>query len=188
MHTHHYRHLAALVPTLAATALLAAVQGCTDRLAATEPAPRLALTQAAADAQGTAFARDATRRRLERAAAGLLYTSESDYPFDYVFFPATASAPLTVAAFRDAAGVPTDSLVEELTLDAFFARHIERVDPNDAAAVALVPRYRALKRTIRASVRGARVFRVGRIAIRCYVVGVDARGNVVGLATTAIET
>lgn len=139
---------------------------------------------------GTAHARsvEATRRRLERAAAGLLYTSESDYPFDYVFFAADERPSLTEAAFRAAAGVPADSVVEERSLDDFFARHIERVDPADSVAVALVPRYRALKRTIRASVRGVRVFRVGQIAIRCYVVGIDARGNVVGLATTAIET
>ena len=39
-----------------------------------------------------------------------------------------------------------------------------------------------------ASVRGARVLRVGRIAVRCYIVGLDGGGNVVGLATTAIET
>jgi len=84
--------------------------------------------------------------------------------------------------------VPAGEVVEARTLDDFFARHIERVDPNDAVAVALVPRYERLKRTIRTSVRDARVFRVGTIAIRCYVVGLDPWGNVVGLATTAVET
>lgn len=184
----HHRRTTSLVGLFQATALLGIAQGCADPPTTTEPTPRPALVRDLSDERGVARAREATRRRLERASAGLLYTSESDVPFDYVFFPANASAPLAESAFRAAAGVPADSLVEERSLDDFFARHIERVDPNDAAAVALVPRYRALKRTIRASVRGARVFRVGRIAIRCYVVGVDARGNVVGLATTAIET
>jgi hypothetical protein len=62
------------------------------------------------------------------------------------------------------------------------------VDPSDAAAVALVPRYRRLREVLRTSVRGATVFRVGQIAIRCYIVGVDHRGHVVGLVTTAVET
>jgi hypothetical protein len=105
-----------------------------------------------------------------------------------VHLAAAAAVPLTADAFRAAAGVPADEPVEEQTLDAFFARHIERVDPADAEAVARVPRYRALRRTLRTSLRGTRVFRVGRIAIRCYVVGVDRHGHVVGLATTAIET
>ena len=73
-------------------------------------------------------------------------------------------------------------------IDDFFARHIERVDPYDDVAVALVPRYRVLRETIRHAVREPVVFRVGRIAIDCYVVGTDWEGNVVGLTTVAIET
>lgn len=130
----------------------------------------------------------AIRLRLERAAAGLLYTSESDYPFTFYHRSARTTAPLTVAVFRATAGVPADSVVDEVSLDSFLARHIERVDPADSAAVALVPRYRALKRALRETVRSPRVFRVGRIAIRCYVVGVDAFGNVAGFETVAIET
>jgi hypothetical protein len=165
--------------------------GCSEHPSATAPAAHTpiaaAISAAPADDRPWGDA-EAVRRRLESAASGLLYTSESDYAFEYVRFPAAASVPLSEAEFRAAAGVPADSTVEERTLDDFFARHIERVDPDDPVAVALVPRYEALKRTIRTSVRDARVFRVGRIVIRCYLVGVDARGNVVGLATTAIET
>jgi hypothetical protein len=179
-----------------ATALLAAfgAAGCRDAVAPappTRPGPPAAARAAAARAAGAAApsrSARATRRRLERAAAGLLYTSEADHPFDYVFLDAGARPPLTEAAFRAAAGVPADSAVERWALDDFFARHIERVDPADPAAVALVPRYRALKAALRSSVAGVRVFRVGRVVIRCYVVGVDARGAIVGLATTAVET
>jgi len=175
--------VAALVPVLFAIA-----QGCADTPRPMEPASQPSHARATEGGAARARSTEATRRRLERAAAGLLYTSESDYPFEYVFFAVDTRAPLTEAAFRAIAGVPADSLVEERTLDDFFARHIERVDPGDSAAVALVPRYESLKRVIRTSVRGVRVYRVGQIAIRCYVVGVDARGNVIGLATKAIET
>jgi hypothetical protein len=168
--------------------LLSLLSACADAGSPTAPA-RAAVAPRALLADPTRPRQtEATRQRLEEAAAGLLYTSESDYPFDYVFFAADAAPPLDAATFRAAAAVPADAAVEERTLDDFFARHIERVDPNDSAAVALVPRYERLKRTIRTSVRDARVFRVGTIAIRCYVVGVDPWGNVVGLATTAIET
>ncbi|MBD0321465.1 MAG: hypothetical protein ICV87_14090 [Gemmatimonadetes bacterium] len=33
-----------------------------------------------------------------------------------------------------------------------------------------------------------RVFRIGNIEVRCYVVGGDGRGNLAGLETVAIET
>ena len=131
---------------------------------------------------------ESIQRRLERAADGLLYTSESDYPFEYFAAAASADPPLTVAGFRDAVGVPADSLVEEISLDAFFARHIEAADPGDPVAQALVPRYERLKRTLERAVREPRVFRVGRVLIRCYVVGTDGAGNVVGLTTFAVET
>ncbi len=163
--------------------------GCAVPDGATGPtAPAAPVRAAAVESPPSALDSAATRWRLERAADGLLYTSESDYPFEYVFLASDARAPLTADAFRTAAGFPPDSAVEERTLDDALARHIERVDPADSAAVALVPRYRALRRTLGTAVRDARVFRVGRVVVRCYFVGVDARGNVVGLATTAIET
>jgi hypothetical protein len=129
-----------------------------------------------------------TKFALEHAARGLLYLSESDFPFTYYFHAGPAPTPLTIDAFRATVGIPADSLIEERTLDEFFARHIELVDPADSAAVALVPRYIFLRETIRNAVRQPRVFRVGRIAIKCYIVGTDQSANIVGLTTIAIET
>lgn len=179
---------------VAPLALALALGACTaDSLTAPSPSTAHAAARSVFPALSAATSAEAAylaavRRLLERAAEGLLYTSESDYPFTFYSQPARTSPPLTVGAFRHAAGVPADSLVEEVSLDAFFARHIERVDPSDPVAVALVPRYVALKLALRATVRDPRVFRVGRVAVRCYVVGVDAFGNVTGLETVAIET
>ncbi len=131
---------------------------------------------------------ESTRRRLERAAKGLLYTSESDYPFVYYRSSTPISLPLDAAAFRLAIGLAADASVEEVSLDDFFARHIESVDPNDEVAVRLVPRYRRLKETIRRAVDGPRVYRVGQIQVQCYLVGTDGEGKLVGLTTVAIET
>ncbi|GJG85321.1 hypothetical protein tb265_05020 [Gemmatimonadetes bacterium T265] len=130
------------------------------------------------------------RARLERAAAGLTYMSESDYAFDFVIAPRRVPphATLDEAAFRAAFDVAPDEPVEVVSLDSFFARHIEQVDPADEWARALVPRYRALKRTVHAVTGTTRVYRVGRIAVRCYLVGTDAWGGLLGLTTTAIET
>lgn len=129
------------------------------------------------------------RRRLEQAAEGLVYSSESDRPFEYVIFPRISITPvLTWDRFAEVIGAPLGTATGERSLDEFFARHIERSDPYDERAQAIRPRYEALRSTLRDRLRDARVFRVGTIEVRCYVVGWDEHANLVGLATTAIET
>lgn len=171
--------LAAVPVLLFAVSLLSACGGDSSR----HP-----LASVVADAVAAPLPTDVVRVRLERAADGLLYTSESDYPFIWFHDAGPAPVPLTAAALLAAAHEPADEPVEVASLDGFFARHIERVDPYDPVAVALVPRYRHLRETIRLTVPGVRVFRVGRIRIRCYLVGTTEAGEVVGLSTVAIET
>jgi len=78
--------------------------------------------------------------------------------------------------------------VEERTLDEFLARHIERADPLDAKMQEMRPRFETLRATLRAKLRDVRVFRVGAVEVRCYVVGADSVGNLAGLVTTAFES
>src|SRR5215208_3822260 len=137
--------------------------------------------------QSRPLAGAALRERLERAADGLLYTSEIDVPFEYVCAARRAGASAAAAPpdAREVAalfGAGGDEPLGERTLDDFFARHIERVDPADGPSMALVPRFEALKAALRESLRDARAVRVGKVEVRCYVVGLDARGDVAGLA------
>ena len=185
MHPHavrraaHVRHLRAVIVTLVASTLLSACSAA-DRIG--PPAPRRDAVDSGGVPAGVA------RLRLEQAAQGLTYTSESDYPFTWWFHARPVGEPLGVDAFRAALGLAPTVRVEVRELDDFFARHIEWVDPYDATAVALVPRYERLRETVREVLRDPRVFRVGRIAIDCYIVGFDRAGNLVGLRTVAIET
>jgi hypothetical protein len=36
--------------------------------------------------------------------------------------------------------------------------------------------------------RDAKVYRIGKIEIPCYVAGIDSKGNLAGLKTVAVET
>lgn len=128
---------------------------------------------------------------LQVASWGLLYTSESDYPF--VYFRRTGlnrptTTALSVAEFKQLLGIAPSTVVEVISLDTFFARHIERVDPADDVAQALVPRYVNLRETLRTRLAQVVVYRVGTIAIDCYIVGFDVSGNLEGLTTISIET
>ena len=126
------------------------------------------------------------RERLERAAEGLTYTSESDRPFEFFFLAGGGDVPPGSEAFGKLIGAA--GAVGERGLDDFFARHAETSDPYDTEAQRLRPRYEALRETLRTALRGTTVYRTGRIQVQCYVVGGDGRGNLAGLRTVAVET
>lgn len=128
----------------------------------------------------------ALRGRLEGAAEGLTYTSESDRPFEFFFLAGGGDAPPGPEAFGALIGAPGP--VEERSLDDFLMRHIETIDPADTEAQRMRPRYEALRETLRTQLRGTTVYRTGRIEVQCYVVGGDEHGNLAGVRTVAIET
>jgi hypothetical protein len=133
---------------------------------------------------------DALRTRLEAAADGLLFSSESDQPFRFIRLngvttPLGALTPDDVAALVGASG----ARAREVTLDQLLAPHLVRVDPMDVRSRALIPSYEALAAAIREAFPAVRVFRMGEIEIRCLVLGNDPlSGELAGLETLAIET
>jgi hypothetical protein len=144
-----------------------------------------------------------TREHLERAAAGLLYSSESDYPLQFFSLPCAGEGDLTPAGFLvrlgvsqqfiDEFNVPIDRLVEERPLDGFFPSSADLAgyygtDPSDPKVVAESKRFRRLEAALRKRLKGVRVLRVGYVEIRCYIVGRTVDGDLAGLVTTAIET
>ena len=130
----------------------------------------------------------ALRERLEQAAEGLTYTSESDRPFEFFALPGAGDRPPGADVFARLVGAGEDEPREERDLDDFFARHTDTVDPYDAQAQRMRPRYEALREALRGELRWTTVYRVGRVEVRCYVAGGDGRGNLVGLRTVAVET
>ncbi|HEX5726403.1 MAG TPA: nuclease A inhibitor family protein [Longimicrobiaceae bacterium] len=132
---------------------------------------------------------DPLLRELGEAAEGLVYSSETDRPFE-PFFLAGGGArwPVGAPEFAALLGKPPGARVEERSLDRFLARHLETSDPYDTRAQQVRPRYEALKALLLARLREVRVFRLGEIEVRCYVVGGDGRGNLAGLSTVAVET
>jgi hypothetical protein len=126
------------------------------------------------------------RERLEREYEGLTYGSESDRPFEFFFLAGGGDTPPGAEAFGRLIGAAGP--VEERSLDDFFMRHIETVDPQDTEALRIRPRYEALRETLRTALRGTTAYRTGRVEVQCYVVGGDGKGNLAGVRTVAIET
>lgn len=129
------------------------------------------------------------REELERASSGLVYSSESDRPLEFFSlpYPGKRASP-SATDFARLVAAPAESPVEARSLEHFFARHTTTSDPYDTEAQKIRPRYEELVRVLTRSLRDARVYRVGKIEIACYVAGLDAHGNLAGLKTIAIET
>jgi hypothetical protein len=132
---------------------------------------------------------DPVRERIERAAEGLVYSSESPRPFEFRRFPAVA-IPVTRLSATELASLAgaRGGDVQEITLDELLARHIERADALDVESQRLVARYEALRDAIRESLSDVRVVRHGRNEVRCFVLGNDPdTGEIAGVETVSVE-
>ena len=129
------------------------------------------------------------REELERASAGLVYSSESDRPFEFFSLRyAGRSSPPAPVEFAKLVGAKEGILAEQRSLTDFFARHTATSDPYDSEAQKIRPRYETLMRVLSTRLRDVRVYRLGKIEIKCYIAGLDGEGNLAGLQTVAIET
>ena len=119
---------------------------------------------------------------IQKAAAGLLYPSESDAPFDLVRWDSSKGdpSPATVAALAGGKGRKKARPVEPVAPDEFFAALAET---DDAA------RFQALEQALRKYLTDLKVYRVGGSAkVDVYVLGRAASGEWLGLHTTSVET
>ncbi|MFM8273113.1 MAG: nuclease A inhibitor family protein [Gemmata sp.] len=120
---------------------------------------------------------NAIGKDLTTAVQGLLYTSETDAPFEP--FAWTGAAGTAVEdAVRANSGARGDAPIEQQTL-AQFARTIPDESRGDYA-----PLFALLKNNI----KNVTVVRVGEINIDIYLVGRTADGQFSGVKTKAVET
>ncbi len=126
---------------------------------------------------------------IEQAAGNLVYSSESDRPFKPFFLEGGGDGwPYAASEFARRMNLADNAVLEERTLHDFFSRHIENTDPYDVETQRIRPRYEALRDLLDSELSSAKVFRAGKIEIRCWIVGADSSGNLAGLETIAIET
>jgi len=121
--------------------------------------------------------------RLEEASRGLLYPSESDFPFTPLRLGAGEPEDLVRSM-----GLGPELRVETVGLREFFEPLFEVGEDASDEEKAEAARYRALSNLFEAELSDARVVRVGSVDIDIYVVGRDQEGNWIGLKTRAVET
>lgn len=128
---------------------------------------------------------DAQMKLLLKASEGLLYTSESDYPFTYFFFSNTSKLP-TPKQFLQLIN-QTGQPIEQVKFDDLFNRLTKIESDMDEQQIKAAKRYRVLEKVFKATFSDLTIYRVGTIQVQVYITGVNACG-LSGLQTISIET
>ena len=121
---------------------------------------------------------------LREATRGLMFMSESDYPFEVVRWEAEPTHDFLRALTGSDASAP----VEERSAQDFFRVAASEADWKGEAELASARKFQALVRLLEENLKDLRVFRVGEINIPVYVVGHGPSGDWLGVSTRVVET
>jgi hypothetical protein len=124
--------------------------------------------------------------RLQSLSDGLYFLSESDYPFEVVYYPKPPEGQDLPSLLPQWLGAPADSKVETEDLPYFFRHHTTTdlgfVDEEKAR------RFRELQAYLEENLREVKAYRVGERKITALILGRTSAGDIAGLKTTIIET
>jgi hypothetical protein len=124
---------------------------------------------------------------LQEATQGLLYMSESDEPFEVVYWKGEGK-PLDPKKLLKLSGHKPSSPVRVLSVDEFFGDLTQEKDWYGKEEKADVERYRKLLDVIKSRLKGAKVYRIGKIKVDIYILGQTQEGDWAGVKTAAVET
>jgi len=108
--------------------------------------------------------------QLKRASAGLLFMSESDYPFEVIHWEGLTD--LTHDFLCRLTGESEDCKVKEMEVEDFL----------------LNEKYRNILEVLSQNLAEPKAYKVGRINMPVYVVGRSKRGNWLGVSTRVVQT
>lgn len=123
---------------------------------------------------------------LAAACEGLIYISEMDAPV--IPFYGSKAETVTGETILRQAGLPADSPVTELSLDAFFGRLTEIREWYGETEKQRAKKFSELQTLLGENLSDPKVFRVGRVQVDIFAVGLDSDGRLAGVTTKAVET
>ena len=120
---------------------------------------------------------------LKEATSGLLFTSESDEPFEVVHWPNVNDLTKTKMTY-----ICRANPAKEVKLDDLFADLLQVQDWYGAKEKAIVKRYQNLLSVIKEHLTDIRVYRVGKIRVWIYIMGRCGDRDWFGIRTISVET
>jgi hypothetical protein len=124
--------------------------------------------------------------KLKKACEGLWYISETDA--EIAPFIGREAAAVNGQNLLEQLGRPSSTPVEEREFSDWVERLTAFQDWFGDEEKATAEKYAALRELLEDNLRGLRVFKLGRIELDVYVVGLDKEGRLAGIRTKAVET
>ncbi len=126
------------------------------------------------------------KKQIKKASEGLYYISETDA--EILPFFGKQSQTVTKEEIIRQTERAADTPVEERNFGEFFARLTEIQDWFGDEEKATARKFAELKNLLESNLRDLKVFKIGKIQLDVYVVGLDAENNMLGIKTKAVET
>ena len=125
---------------------------------------------------------------LHEAVKGLLWMSESDYPFEVLIWEFGEKVLLDNEVVLKITKHALDTPIKVIEFDDFFQGVITPKGWHDAEESEMVNRYQELVRIMKQYLSDLKVYKVGKVEIDVYIIGRTNAGSYGGLATVSIET
>lgn len=126
------------------------------------------------------------RSAIEKATEGMFYLSETDAEISPFFGGSVETTTLDTILRQHE--IENMNWVEEVSFDFFFSRLTQIKDWFGDKERENTVRFGHLKKLLETNLTDLKVYRIGKIRIDIYVVGIDEEGNLAGVKTMAVET
>ena len=123
---------------------------------------------------------------IEKAVEGLYYTSETDA--EILPFIGEKSESVTAEKLLQQVKQPKNSPVEERNFDEFFEHLTEKQDWFGDEETETAKKFANLRNLLKENLKDLKVFKIGKIQLDVYFVGLDRQGRLTGIKTKAVET
>ncbi len=124
--------------------------------------------------------------RLSNLTRGLFYISETDA--EIMPFIGDKTPCLTQAEILRQTKSAADAPVAELIFTDFFSRLTKIQDWYGEEEKEIAQKFARLKEFLEQNLKDLKVFKIGRIELDVYIVGLDDKDQIAGIKTKAVET
>ncbi|MEP7038396.1 MAG: nuclease A inhibitor family protein [Acidobacteriota bacterium] len=123
---------------------------------------------------------------IKKITEGMYYTSESDA--EIVPFVGSKVETITDQEILKENNSPAETPLEERDFAEFFDNLTKMQDWFGEEEKTTAEKFAELKELLESDLNCLKVYKIGKIQLDIYVVGLDSENNIVGIKTKAVET